>query len=410
MSLFVLYSFLFLFCSMYEKNGEFDKSLNDITVVLALDSHHVRAITRKARICEAQGNFGDALDEYVLVMFIEQAKGQPPTTTDKADEVCKKLAANETAALLAHFRNPPAGMPIIKASLPTKSYCRNFLESLPYIYKWRSTMKNADRDELLSQWKAKLTEVLGSGAEAHTTISENDNNKTDGESVDHTATEASGNGKGKRKKEKKLKGEKDENKIGDANEKERSEGEAASVSTVVNIKSIDKKVLSEFVSSAVALARCDLSHNVFSRGFETVGIAMSAFKDGEEIPEGVDKQIMAELLMLRGIEHLLRRNNSAALATARKATELAPDNIDAALVLATIHLELIEHDQAEAIYTQLLSTADVGSAAAAAATTAWILVHRASLWVTRDTSGGFRPDAVSKAMKDIDSAMSITGR
>jgi predicted TPR repeat methyltransferase len=64
-----------IICSMYEKNGEFDKALNDITVVLALDPMHVRARTRKARIHEAQGKLTEALEEYVLVMFDHDRQG-----------------------------------------------------------------------------------------------------------------------------------------------------------------------------------------------------------------------------------------------------------------------------------------------------------------------------------------------
>ena len=38
----------------YEKAEEFDKSLNDITVVLAMDTNHIKARYRRARIYEAQ--------------------------------------------------------------------------------------------------------------------------------------------------------------------------------------------------------------------------------------------------------------------------------------------------------------------------------------------------------------------
>jgi hypothetical protein len=41
-------------CSMYEKAGEYEKSLNDITVILALDALHLKARGRRGRIYEAQ--------------------------------------------------------------------------------------------------------------------------------------------------------------------------------------------------------------------------------------------------------------------------------------------------------------------------------------------------------------------
>jgi hypothetical protein len=39
---------------MYEKAGDFEKSLNDITVILAMDAMHIKARVRRARIYEAQ--------------------------------------------------------------------------------------------------------------------------------------------------------------------------------------------------------------------------------------------------------------------------------------------------------------------------------------------------------------------
>ena len=40
--------------SMYEKAGEPEKSLMDITSVLALDMFHIKARTRRGRLFEAQ--------------------------------------------------------------------------------------------------------------------------------------------------------------------------------------------------------------------------------------------------------------------------------------------------------------------------------------------------------------------
>lgn len=40
--------------SMYEKAGEFEKSLMDITSVLELDMFHIKARTRRGRLFEAQ--------------------------------------------------------------------------------------------------------------------------------------------------------------------------------------------------------------------------------------------------------------------------------------------------------------------------------------------------------------------
>lgn len=42
---------------MYEKAGQFEKSLMDITSVLALDMFHIKARTRRGRLFEAQVAF-----------------------------------------------------------------------------------------------------------------------------------------------------------------------------------------------------------------------------------------------------------------------------------------------------------------------------------------------------------------
>jgi tetratricopeptide (TPR) repeat protein len=40
--------------AMYEKLGEFDKSLSDISIVLAMDGKHIKAHNRRARVLEAK--------------------------------------------------------------------------------------------------------------------------------------------------------------------------------------------------------------------------------------------------------------------------------------------------------------------------------------------------------------------
>lgn len=46
---------------MYEKAGEFDKSLLDINAVLSRDVFHIKARTRRGRLYEAQVSDGDII-------------------------------------------------------------------------------------------------------------------------------------------------------------------------------------------------------------------------------------------------------------------------------------------------------------------------------------------------------------
>jgi tetratricopeptide (TPR) repeat protein len=132
--------------AMFEKAGELEKSLLDITVVLALDNNHVKARSRRGRIFLAQGRLEEALDEFIAIMFVERSKNVPPTTIEKTDEICKKVAAQNTAVLLENIRRNKLKAGAELTPLPTKSYCRKYLESLPSIYRWREEMKGTSRE------------------------------------------------------------------------------------------------------------------------------------------------------------------------------------------------------------------------------------------------------------------------
>lgn len=60
--------------AMFEKIQEYEKALSDIRVMLLMQSDHVRARARRARIYEAQGSLEEAVEEYVICNWIEQAR------------------------------------------------------------------------------------------------------------------------------------------------------------------------------------------------------------------------------------------------------------------------------------------------------------------------------------------------
>ena len=342
--------------AMYEKAGELDKSMNDITVVLALDSLHLKARVRRARILEAQGKGFEALDDYVMAMFIERAKNLPPTTSEKADDVCKQVASRETALLLAAIRDPPANAPPVFTQLPTKSYCRTFFEALPSIYRWREQFKNVNREELASRWKKSLANPIST-----------------------------------------------------------SNKEEACV-------------------AALELAACDFSRNAFSKGFETINAALvacgetqeSTMEDASHTGNGDNARFKAlsQLWTMKGSEHILMRRDRQALEALKRAVALDPTNLDASLTQAIGHLEMVEVSKAESIYNACQSVNKLlqnpsknngGKAAAAAAASssrtsssgmsttvreAWVLVHRAAMWIAREDNGNFRPDAINKVCFD----------
>lgn len=156
--------------AMYEKAGQLDDSLLDIDVVLAMDSHHQKARLRRARIYQTQvitidkipefyftssmtqniyqGNLQDSLNDFVVSMLMDQERAQragaPPdhSTIETVDKICKELAASETVKFMKKFR---ASVAAETRDLPSKAYCKNFLEFTPAVYRWKEELQTVDR-------------------------------------------------------------------------------------------------------------------------------------------------------------------------------------------------------------------------------------------------------------------------
>lgn len=105
-----------------------------------------------------QNMLTEALNDYVGVIFADRNKGSNPSTIEKADEVCRLLAAKKTSARLEEVRKLATTE---DTPLPTKSYCRKFFETLPSVHHWRTKYKDADREELSTRYKAALALRVG---------------------------------------------------------------------------------------------------------------------------------------------------------------------------------------------------------------------------------------------------------
>lgn len=143
--------------AMYEKGGEIEEALMDITVILSMDPKHIKAIVRRGRIHEGQENFKAALNDYVMSMLIERAKNMNPSNGEKIHELCRVVAFAEAKEHLIKIRNCPG------RSLPTKAYCRNFLETFPSTHRWISLYK--DKGVKCRKELEVLTQQEGLGAE-----------------------------------------------------------------------------------------------------------------------------------------------------------------------------------------------------------------------------------------------------
>jgi tetratricopeptide (TPR) repeat protein len=136
--------------AMYEKSGEeyYDKALNDIALVLQMEPTHMKARVRKARILEAKGKLEEALVDYTVHFYIEQSNGQVPSSSQKVEDISKKIAIAKSAktfddllkesyARSGGFDQEESNREPVR-SLPSKSYCRGLVELFPSVYKWKA--------------------------------------------------------------------------------------------------------------------------------------------------------------------------------------------------------------------------------------------------------------------------------
>jgi tetratricopeptide (TPR) repeat protein len=298
----------------YERLKRFDEALSDISVVLALDSKHVKVRGRRARILESQGKLTESLNELVVIMTIEtQFNGGQPTVAQKIDELNRMISGIQADEHMSALRSGKG------RDLPTKSYCRTFLDLFPSHYQLKEKLKKVDKALL-------------------------------------------------------------QTKVNDAD-------------------SVEDKI------AAIAdLTWKDIIDGNISDGFKSLESYLPTLVSTEEekclSPQA--RSNLSRLYDLFGSSFHLRCNFHRAIPSLEKALSLDSGNFEAALKLASIDLELGELEKSEKRLTDLCSTQSSENLA-------WCLVHRASLWSTRDKSGGYRSDAISLALSDIDKALHLTG-
>lgn len=291
----------------YEKSGDFKQSLSDISVVLAMDVLHVKGRTRRARVLEALGKIKEALDEYTLTMVIERdLKGIAPSNGDKVDFLAKKVAVIDAAPKIKEMRNSPG------RSLPSKAYCRNFVETFSSTHKW------------ISQYKGKQT-------------------------IESDAS--------------------------DANEQ-------------------------------LQKAICDLVNGNYISAFEEINQLRTSLTEAEG-GERNNNEIFSTVVELSGTEKYLKCNLDGAINDFNQAVQLNEHNFEAQLKLASIYLELGELDNAAKTYEEIITKLETSESTTKDIEFAWVLVHRSSLWVTKNDEGALNPDAIEKSIKDIDNALEL---
>jgi tetratricopeptide (TPR) repeat protein len=112
---------------------------------------------------------------------------------------------------------------------------------------------------------------------------------------------------------------------------------------------------------------------------------------------------LCALYDILGTVHHLKCNFNMAVDSYQTAIKLNKNNLDPNLKLAAIYLELGELENARKIY-DMLCESQMGL------NLAWSLIHRSSLWITKNEKGDFIENAINLANSDIDKALELTGK
>lgn len=89
-----------------------------------------------------------ALDEYVYATLLQQRNQEPPSHQPKIDAIAKKLAMTTAPELFKKLRATS-----VDRALPSKSHCKNFLESYPSVHLWAEHYRGIDRSDLAATVK-----------------------------------------------------------------------------------------------------------------------------------------------------------------------------------------------------------------------------------------------------------------
>eukprot|EP00918_Siedleckia_nematoides_P098046 GHVU01214695.1.p1 GENE.GHVU01214695.1~~GHVU01214695.1.p1 ORF type:complete len:783 (+),score=153.53 GHVU01214695.1:348-2351(+) len=153
--------------AMYEKSGAefYDKALNDIALVLQLDARHMKARVRRARILEAKGKINDALIDYTVHFYMEQAKGVMPSSAQKVEDLSKVIAYAQAAKNMDEqlkmafdksggFQQSTDNKIVHVRDLPAKSFIRTTLDNFPSLCKWKTKYADIDLQELIERYNS----------------------------------------------------------------------------------------------------------------------------------------------------------------------------------------------------------------------------------------------------------------
>jgi tetratricopeptide (TPR) repeat protein len=360
--------------ALFEKTGAFDSSLRDISVVLTMDPHHIKARTRRGRVYEAQGKVQESLQDFVHATILERARGGEADHDRKITELSKRLAIERTPKTLKELRSSQAK----KHHLPSKAYCRNFFEAYPSVYSWKNQFFGVSRESLSEAFQR--------------TKREQTSNRDDSSLLLKSFESAS-----------------DLMKFDFSNDCYKKAFETLHELPVLSVLE-ENKTEGTAIRSLLSFYH-EMIGTEFHLLFQIVDASREFERAIELFPRNIDAQLKYNAVLLENGEKgkalelyskllsLLQENrtNSSSVSSEGGRGDDKSDTLSESFADARsspLQFLSLESEKKE------LKTAY----------RAWIHNHRASLWVSRDENGYYASDAFQKAIDDIDQSIRESGK
>lgn len=289
----------------------------------------------------------------------------------KITELSKHIAIDKTDKTLQSIRSSNSSG---KRAFPSKAYCRNFMEAYPLSYVWKKEYFGLSREKLLLSYRENQQKYQ---------------NRPSTLSIEEASA-----------------------------------------------------LLHGFLESGADLVKFDMSHDNYVSAFQTLTDIGYASYAEEEKNSRIMRSLASFFREMRGTQFHLLSNIGEAMSEYQLAVEINPANLSAHLKYNAILLESGEREKALSNYDSLLAIlqkeeeesakkssedhksddeyADARSSPSPVvpvvslenekkevkvAYIAWVLLHRASLWISRDERGLYSADAFNKAKADLDNSL-----
>lgn len=283
-----------------------------------------------------QGKLKPALDDYIYGGLLQQIKQEQPSNQQKVESIVKELAQKSAPALFASLRAAAT-----LRELPSKSHCKNFLESYPSMHVWLARYRSVGRESLVKALEE--VKVVPEAVEAETPSSGVASPITEGADRD----------------------------------------------LLVRQRTLDL-VCHDLVNNRFAEAFAlltDLPLPAASTAAATLDASvplafLTPFEDAHRSNAAILNSLQYELV---GFNKHLRCDLTGSIEAYQQALAHYPNNIDAWLKLANVYLEVPDLEACGSTFTTLLAflNAQDEQEEAVAVMKAWTLLHRVSLYVTR---------------------------